>query len=837
MATTPPPAPATPPTPSPIALPTPSTPPSPPSLPSLQYPFATSPDIIRTHEKDAYVTSTLAAEAHAILRSLLGVRFAHKYSVATSHLSELLYLCLTTLLGNRTLGEEYCDVIQVDANTLRAPILPQRASYILSVVFTPWVLGLTLPALRRRLRAKLEHNLNRVKARLKPTDRPPFSCRIQEYLLTHLDTLTSLSPIYAVSLATFYFTGSFYHISKRLANLRYIFTKQIAPDEQREGYEVLGVLMVAQLSVQLALHVRETFLASKEAQKAISGPVPAESIPGAHPGLSGTTPDLSQSISTPILEEPRVNLLDPDTMRWIPDAQQHLVFPFAVVERKAYSTGKQIFEAQNQAAISGASRIKIQLSLNERIKRSTTGSNTSPSLNDQPLLFFSICTEGPYHELCAHHTQTEDDVRKFKMTLLKICSGVLLEGVEDFILAVEHVLRWGTARFLESVVDRLALASVRHHLRPINFATSPDLFHSQFSASDEMSGQAESSTSGANKALKASTTGAGQDYELPWVEKYRPVYLDDVVGNSETIERLKIIAKDGNMPHVIISGMPGIGKTTSILCLARTLLGDAYKEAVLELNASDERGIDVVRNRIKGFAQKKVTLPPGRHKIVILDEADSMTAGAQQALRRTMEIYSNTTRFAFACNQSNKIIEPLQSRCAILRYAKLSDAQVVQRLMQITEAEKVQYSDDGLAALVFSAEGDMRQAINNLQSTWAGFGFVSGDNVFRVVDSPHPVKVQAMIKACWEGKIDSAVDILKELWDLGYSSHDIISTMFRVTKTIPTLSEHSKLEFIKVIGFTHMRILEGVQSFLQLSGCLAKLCRINMNPAQFEPKT
>src|SRR5271170_2183834 len=223
----------------------------------------------------------------------------------------------------------------------------------------------------------------------------------------------------------------------------------------------------------------------------------------------------------------------------------------------------------------------------------------------------------------------------------------------------------------------------------------------------------------------------------------------------------------------------------------------------------------------------------------------SMTSGAQQALRRTMEIYSNTTRFAFACNQSNKIIEPLQSRCAILRYAKLTDAQVVQRLVQIIEAEKVEYSEDGLAALVFSAEGDMRQAINNLQSTWAGFGFVSGDNVFRVVDSPHPVKVQAMIKACWEGKIDNALDSLKELWyvlvalgtryntdmkcrDLGYSSHDIISTMFRVTKTIPTLSEHAKLEFIKEIGFTHMRVLEGVQTFLQLSGCVAKLCRVNM---------
>ncbi|KAJ5173942.1 uncharacterized protein N7500_001873 [Penicillium coprophilum] len=338
--------------------------------------------------------------------------------------------------------------------------------------------------------------------------------------------------------------------------------------------------------------------------------------------------------------------------------------------------------------------------------------------------------------------------------------------------------------------------------------------------------QAESS-SAARSGAKANTAGAPVDYELPWVEKYRPIFLDDIVGNTETVERLKIIAKDGNMPHVIISGMPGIGKTTSVLCLARQMLGDAYKEAVLELNASDERGIDVVRNRIKGFAQKKVTLPQGRHKLVILDEADSMTAGAQQALRRTMEIYSSTTRFAFACNQSNKIIEPIQSRCAILRYARLTDAQVVKRLMQICEAEKVQHSEDGIAALVFSAEETC--------STWSGFGFVSGDNVFRVVDSPHPVKVQAMIKACWEGKVDVALEGLNELWTLGYSSHDIISTMFRVTKTIPTLSEHSKLEFIREIGFTHMRILDGVQSLLQLSGCVAKLCKINMKPDLFEP--
>ncbi|KAL8787871.1 MAG: hypothetical protein Q9195_007564 [Heterodermia aff. obscurata] len=344
--------------------------------------------------------------------------------------------------------------------------------------------------------------------------------------------------------------------------------------------------------------------------------------------------------------------------------------------------------------------------------------------------------------------------------------------------------------------------------------------------------KAESSSAAASNGIKANTNEA--TYDLPWVEKYRPVYLSDIVGNTETIERLKIIAKDGNMPHVIISGMPGIGKTTSILCLARQLLGPAYKEAVLELNASDERGIDVVRNRIKAFAQKKVTLPPGRQKLVILDEADSMTSGAQQALRRTMEIYSSTTRFAFACNQSNKIIEPLQSRCAILRYARLTDQQIVTRLLQVCEAESVEYADDGIAALVFSAEGDMRQAINNLQSTSAGFGFVSGENVFKVVDSPHPIKVQAVIKACWDGKVDSAVEGVQELWGLGYSCHDIVSTMFRVTKTVPGLSEHARLEFIREIGFCHMRVLEGVQTPVQLLGCVARLCKINMKSGLFQ---
>lgn len=334
--------------------------------------------------------------------------------------------------------------------------------------------------------------------------------------------------------------------------------------------------------------------------------------------------------------------------------------------------------------------------------------------------------------------------------------------------------------------------------------------------------------------MTSAAVGTDAPYELPWVEKYRPQVLDDVVGNEETIDRLKVIAKEGNCPHIIISGLPGIGKTTSIHCLAHQLLGPAYKEGVLELNASDERGIDVVRSKIKSFAQKKVTLPPGRHKIIILDEADSMTAGAQQALRRTMEIFSNTTRFALACNQSNKIIEPIQSRCAILRFTKLSDAQLMKRLLEICDLEKVQYNEDGLKALIFTSEGDMRQAINNLQSTHSGFGFVNGDNVFKVCDQPHPLIVQDLIRYCVKGNIDRAMTQLNKLWDDGYAAVDIVVTVFRVVKSFDELPEYTKLEYIKEVGFVHMRVLEGVGTLVQLAGLVARLCKLNMKPAQFK---
>lgn len=319
-------------------------------------------------------------------------------------------------------------------------------------------------------------------------------------------------------------------------------------------------------------------------------------------------------------------------------------------------------------------------------------------------------------------------------------------------------------------------------------------------------------------------------YQVPWIEKYRPQKLEDIVGNEETLVRLQAIAKDGNLPNLILCGPPGTGKTTSVHALAMELLGDSYKVGVLELNASDARGIDVVRNQIKSFAMNKVTLPPKRHKIIILDEADSMTTAAQQALRRTMEIYSNTTRFCLACNVSTKIIEAIQSRAAILRYSRLSHEQILSNLMKVSQAEEVPYTEDGMEAILFTAEGDMRHALNNLQAATSlakGSGeMVSQKIVFQVCDQPHPTIVRAIIDYCFTGNLHEAIDKLNALWTSGYAASDIIGTIFKVTKSHETLPEGEKLEYLREIGFTHMKISNGISTRLQLLGLLARLSRM-----------
>jgi replication factor C subunit 2/4 len=315
--------------------------------------------------------------------------------------------------------------------------------------------------------------------------------------------------------------------------------------------------------------------------------------------------------------------------------------------------------------------------------------------------------------------------------------------------------------------------------------------------------------------------------DLPLIEKYRPKILDDVVGNAYMIAQLKVIAKEGNMPNLIITGPPGTGKTTSVLSMAHQMLQEYYGESLIELNASDDRGIEVVREKVKNFAQKQSTVPKNMSKIVVLDEADSMTEAAQQALRKIMTDYSSNTRFALACNDSSKIIEPIQSRCSIMRFSKLSDSDISKRLLQVIDIEKYQYEKEGIEALIFTSDGDMRYALNNLQSTIAAYGKVTQDNVFKICDIPKPGELQEIIDMCCKGDILSAAIKARTLWEAGYNLYDIIGSLSKLIQNSDKLNEKFKLEALKEVSLLKIRMAENLCTFTQLSGFLSRICLLS----------
>ena len=275
---------------------------------TYNYPFATSPDIIRSHQKDAHQTSVLQNQLTAVLRHFYGSRFTHTYDSAISTFTELLYLGLTTLIGNRTLGEEYCDVHQVEASTGKLPTIYRRSGYIFSAVLVPYALGRGLPRLRTRWKERLERSLA-------GAEKGTLEYKAKAYILQHLGDLTATAPVYAVSLAIFYFSGAYYHLSKRVWGLRYIFSRKLPPSEQRESYEVLGVLLVLQMGLQAYMHVKDVMKSSslngKEDEKERLNPADTRT----RIALTTHTPRLPE-------EKSRYDLEDESTMAWIQPAQQ-----------------------------------------------------------------------------------------------------------------------------------------------------------------------------------------------------------------------------------------------------------------------------------------------------------------------------------------------------------------------------------------------------------------------------------------------------------------------------------------------------------------------------------
>lgn len=307
-----------------------------------------------------------------------------------------------------------------------------------------------------------------------------------------------------------------------------------------------------------------------------------------------------------------------------------------------------------------------------------------------------------------------------------------------------------------------------------------------------------------------------------WSEKYRPETLAEMRNQVDAVGRLKRFAEMKAMPHCLFAGPPGSGKTTAALCLAHDLFGERFMDAFMELNASDARGIDVIRTTVKEFA-RIATISEVPFKILVLDEADNMTADAQHALRRTMERYTDTCRFILSCNYSGKIIEPIQSRCAIFRFVPLSEDDVAGYLKTVANKEHVKLEASGLRALTEASEGDLRKAINTLQAAASAAKPIDERLVYEVVSKAKPGDVQDLLEIAVKGDFLKAREKLRSLLvQQGLSGKDIIKQIHSEILRMP-MSEKSKIELIDAIGEIDYRLIQGADEEVQLSSLLARL--------------
>lgn len=306
------------------------------------------------------------------------------------------------------------------------------------------------------------------------------------------------------------------------------------------------------------------------------------------------------------------------------------------------------------------------------------------------------------------------------------------------------------------------------------------------------------------------------------MEKYRPQKISDVAGHDEIKKRLEVYATQSSMPHLLFAGPAGTGKTTSALALAKELFSGSLEGNFLELNASDERGIDVVRNNIKDFA-RTMSLEGVPFKIIFLDEADALTNDAQNALRRTMEKYTRTCRFILSCNYSSKIIEPIQSRCALFRFTRMTDPIIGAQIEKISKEEGVTFDKGGLEAILYVADGDMRRAINVLQATAAVAKSVTQEDVYSISSRAKPELVRKLMTLAIGGKFIDARNILDDLLiHRSISGEEVLLQMHKEIENLE-VSNEKKLALVNLIGEYNFRLVEGANEKIQLDALAAQM--------------
>ncbi len=313
---------------------------------------------------------------------------------------------------------------------------------------------------------------------------------------------------------------------------------------------------------------------------------------------------------------------------------------------------------------------------------------------------------------------------------------------------------------------------------------------------------------------------------LPWVEKYRPKKLSEVAGQEEITKRLKSYVQNKSLPNLMFSGPAGIGKTSSSVALAKELYLEGFERNFLELNASDERGIDVVRKTIKDFARTMAF--DADFKIIFLDEADALTADAQQALRRTMERFTKTCRFVLSCNYSSRIIEPLQSRCVIFRFRPLDPKDIENKLKEIAKNESLDLNNDALKAINYVSQGDLRKAINILQASSSIEKNIKEATIYSVSSKAKPEEIKQLINLSLDKKFLEArekLDVL--LYEFGMSGEDVILQLYRELIAMPDteITGKTKIDLIEKIGETNFRIVEGANERIQLEALIAQFMK------------